>query len=167
MEISLGMLNAYNVSLWIHITAVVVGLGATFAEAILTPVAMKGDPRHMPLVFRVQLTINRYFVQPALLLIIATGIYQAIEYDWDFGAFWVSASFVIVIILGGITGGYFIPTDKKLLEISERDIKAAGDGPVEFSEEFNNLSRGEAFFGPVTGLLIVAAIFLMVVKPGA
>lgn len=168
MEIPLAtQLTGYNISLWIHITAVVVGLGATFAESILMPVAMKGDPRHMPLVFRIQLTLNRFFAQPALLLIIITGIYQAIEYNFDFGAFWISATFVIVILLGGITGGYFIPTDRKLLAISERDIKAAGDGPVEFSEEFHNLSRGEAFFGPVTGLLVVAAIFLMVVKPGA
>ncbi|MGB0121450.1 MAG: DUF2269 family protein [Solirubrobacterales bacterium] len=168
MEISFGLINAYNVSLWIHITAAVVGLGATFAESILMSVTMKSEPRHMPLVFRIQLTINRYFAQPALLLIIATGIYQVAGYDyWDFGSFWISASFMIVLILGGLTGGYFIPTDKKLLKVSERDIKASGDGPVEFSEEFTRLSRGEALFGPVSGFLVVAAIFLMVVKPGA
>lgn len=168
MDIPLAStLTGYNISLWIHITAVVVGLGATFAESILTPVAMKGDPRHMPLVFRVQLTINRFFANPALLLIILTGVYQAIEYDWDFGAPWISASFVIVFVLGGLIGGYFIPTDKKLLAMSEKEIAAAGDGQVEFSEEFQTMTRTEGFFGAVTGILVIAAIFLMVVKPGA
>ena len=160
-------LTGYNISLWIHITAVVVGLGATFAESILMPVAMKGDPRHMPLVFRIQLVLNRYFANPALLVIIITGIYQAVEYDWDFGAPWISATFVIVFILGGINGAYFVPTDRKLLAMSEKEIADAGDGPVEWSEEFQTMTRTEGFFGAMTGLLIVIAIFLMVVKPGA
>jgi len=156
-----------EISLWLHITAVVVGLGATAAEAILMPVAMASNPRHVPLVFRVQIVLNRYFANPALLLILITGIYQAVNYDWDFGAPWISGTFVIVFLLGGINGGFLIPTEKKLLAMSEKEIAAAGDGPVEFSEEFQTMSRTEAFFGGITGLLIVAAIFLMVFKPGA
>jgi uncharacterized membrane protein len=167
MDLLATQLDAYNISLWIHISAAVIGLGATAAESILMPVAMKSNPRHVPLVFRVQLVINRYFVHPALLLILVTGIYQAIEYDWDLGAPWISATFVIVLVLGGLTGGYFLPTDKKLLAMSEKEIADAGDGPVEFSEEFKTMGRTEGFFGAITGLLIVIAVFLMVVKPGA
>ncbi len=167
MDLIATTITGYNISLWIHITAVVVGLGATAAESILMPVAMKSNPRHVPLVFRVQIVLNRYFANPALLLIIITGLYQAIEYDWDMGAPWISGTFVIVFLLGGITGGYLIPTEKKLLAMSEKEIAAAGDGPVEFSEEFQTMSRTEGFFGAITGLLIVIAIFLMVVKPGA
>src|SRR5688572_27151793 len=113
MEIPAAV-TGYDISLWIHISAVVVGLGITFAEAIMFPVAMKMDPRNLPFVYRMQITINRYFANPALALIIITGIYQVIEYDWGFEKFWISATFLIVFILGGLTGGYFIPTDKKL-----------------------------------------------------
>ena len=38
----------YDVSVWLHVSAVVVGFGATFAESITFPVAMKMDVRHLP-----------------------------------------------------------------------------------------------------------------------
>src|SRR5688572_6193606 len=46
----LATIDAYNVSLFLHISAVVIGFGATYAEAILFPVAMKVDKRHLPYV---------------------------------------------------------------------------------------------------------------------
>ncbi|MDQ2699793.1 MAG: DUF2269 domain-containing protein [Actinomycetota bacterium] len=166
MEIPAAV-TTYDISLWIHISAVVAGLGITFAEAVMFPLAMKTDPRNLPFVFRMQIIINRYFANPALALIIITGIYQVIEYDWGFEKFWISATFLIVFILGGLTGGYFIPTDKKLEAMVTEEIKAAGDGPVELSDEFLAKSRVEGMVGALTGVLIIIAIFLMVAKPGA
>ena len=78
-------LTGYQLSVWIHVTAVVVGLGMTFAEALLFPVAMKMNPRHLPYVHRMQLTINRYVASPALVLILITGIYQVSDAGWSFG----------------------------------------------------------------------------------
>ncbi len=156
-----------QLSVWIHVTAVVVGLGMTFAEALLFPVAMKMNPRHLPYVHRLQLTINRYVANPALLLILITGIYQVSEYNISFGDFWISASFMIVIILGGINGGYFIPSDKKLEAMLNEEIKTAGDGPFTPSQDYMSKAKLQGILGPVMGLLIVLAIYLMVVKPGA
>lgn len=157
----MAAITAYNVSVWIHITAVVVGFGATFAEALMFPVAMKMDPRHLPYVHRLGITINRYLANPALLVIVATGTYQVLEGNWDFGDFWISATIVIAIVLGGLLGSYFIPTDKKLMVMAERDL--AGDGGL--SDEYQQLAKREGQVGAIAGLLIVAAIFLMVVKP--
>jgi uncharacterized membrane protein len=153
-------ITAYNVSVWIHVTAVVVGFGATFAEAVMFPVAMKMDPRHLPYVHRVGIVINRYLANPALLVIVATGTYQVLEGNWDFGDFWISTTIIIALLLGGLLGSYFIPTDKKLLAMAERDL--AGDG---LSKEYQRLAKQEGQVGMIAGLLIVAAIFLMVVKP--
>jgi uncharacterized membrane protein len=158
----MAAITAYNLSVWIHVTAVVVGFGATFAEALMFPVAMKMDPRHLPYVHRLGLAINRYLANPALLVIVATGIYQVIKGDWSFGAFWISGTFAIAIVLGGLLGSYFIPTDKKLAVMVERDLAAGG-----LSDEYQRLAKREGRIGTLTGVLIVAAIFLMVVKPGA
>ena len=98
-------IDAYSISVFLHVTAVVVGFGATFAESVTFPVAMKLDPRHLPYVHRLQLTINRNFAQPALVVVLATGVYQTADADWGFGSFWISATFVIVIVVGGILGG--------------------------------------------------------------
>ena len=160
-------ISTYEISIFLHITAVVVGFGATFAEAIMFPVAMRLDPRNLPYVHALQLAINRYMATPALLIVLITGIYQVSEGNWGFGSFWISATFAIVIIIGGLLGGYFVPTDRRLGAMVTRELEAAGDGPVTLSEEYQRGARTEGILGSVTGLLLVIAIFLMVTKLGA
>jgi hypothetical protein len=46
--------TGYDVSLFLHITAVVIGLGSTFVEGLTFPVAMRLDPRHLPYKHRLQ-----------------------------------------------------------------------------------------------------------------
>ena len=158
--------TGYTISLWLHITAVVVGFGATFAEAVTVPLALKIDQRHIPFVHRLGLVINRWFAMPALVVVLATGFYQVADADWDFGDLWLSATFAIVIVLGAINGAYFIPSDRRLAELAEREIAAAGDGPVELSDEYARGARTQGIFGAITGVLLVVAIYLMVTKPG-
>jgi hypothetical protein len=117
-------MSLYELSVFVHVSAVVVGFGATFAEALLFPVAMKAGVRHLPYVHQVQLAINQRLASPALVLIILTGIYQTIEGDWGFGSFWISATFAIAIVVGGINGAYFIPTDRRLAAQAQREIES-------------------------------------------
>jgi hypothetical protein len=158
--------TGFEFSLFLHITAVMVGFGATFAEAITFPVAMKLDPRHLPYVHRLQLAINQWLATPAMVLVLATGFYQVADADLELGDFWLSAAFAILIIIGGLLGAYFIPTDRKLGAMIEREIAAAGEGSFEPSAEYQAKARTEGIVGTVTGLLLVAAVYLMVTKPG-
>ena len=159
-------ITAYNISLWLHISAAVVGLGATFAEALLFQVALKMDPRNMPFVHRAQRAINTRLANPALLIILITGIYQVADGNWSMGDTWISATFAIVIVLGGLLGAYFIPTDRRMEVQAAEEIAAATDGTVRFSQGYLDKLRQEGLVGTISGLLIVIAIFLMVVKPG-
>ena len=59
-------MSLYEISVFIHVSAVVVGFGATFAEAIMFPVAMKAGERHLPYVHQLQLAINQRMAAPAL-----------------------------------------------------------------------------------------------------
>jgi uncharacterized membrane protein len=156
-------MSLYEISVFVHISAVVVGFGATFAEAIMFPVAMKAGVRHLPYVHQLQLAINQRFAGPALGLIIVTGIYQTIDGDWGFGSFWISATFLIALILGGMNGAYFVPTDRRLGPLVQRDLDEGGQP----SEDYLRQARTEGIVGAVAGLLVIAAIFLMVTKPGA
>jgi uncharacterized membrane protein len=158
--------SSYEISVFLHITAVMVGLGSTFALAVTFPVAMALDVRHLPYVHRLGLTISRYFATPALVVVLATGFYLVSEGDWELGDFWLSATITIVIVLGGIIGAYFIPTDRKLGAMVAREIEAAGDGEVVLSEAYQRASRTEGIVGTVTGVLLVIAVYLMVTKPG-
>jgi uncharacterized membrane protein len=159
-------ITSFDVSVFLHISAVVIGFGATFAEAIALPVAMKLDPRHLPYVYALQLAINRWFAGPAILVILVTGFYQVSEGNFSFGDFWISATFAIVIVIGAINGAYFIPTDRKLMAMVTAEIAAAGARPVTLSEDFQRRSRTEGIVGTITGILVLLAIFFMVTKPG-
>ena len=155
-------IELYDISVFVHVAAVVVGFGATFAEAIMFPVAMKTGAQHLPYVHRLQLAINQWMATPALALIIITGIYQTAD-RWEFGDFWISATFLIALILGGLNGAYFIPSDRRLAPLVERDL--AEDGVP--SEAYLAQAKRQGMFGALAGVLVLLAIFLMVTKPGA
>ena len=156
-------MSLLELSLFLHITAVVVGFGSTFAEALMFPVALKLDNRHLPYVHKLQLAINQRFATPALVVVLITGIYQTSEGGYSFRDLWISATLVIVIALGGLIGGYFIPADRRLGPMAERELAT---GAAELSPEYQRGARGEGIAGGIAGVLIVVAVFLMVVKPG-
>ena len=163
----LATVDAYNISLFLHISAVVIGFGATYAEAIMFPVAMKVDKRHLPYVHRLGMAINQRLATPAMVVILVTGIYQVADDPGDaigFGDPWVSASFAILIVLGGLLGGYFVPTDRRLAEMAERDLAS---GSAEMSAEYQAGAKRIGAVGGLAGVLVLVAIFLMVTKPGA
>jgi hypothetical protein len=158
--------TSYEFSLFLHITAVMVGFGATFAESVMFPVAMKLSPRHLPYVHRLQLTLNQFFAVPALVVVLATGFYQVSEGNWEFGDLWLSATFAIVLVIAVLNIAYFIPADRRLAPMVERELADAGGGEVELSEAYRRSAAREGVAGTITGILLIAAVFLMVDKPG-
>ena len=118
-----------------------VGFGATFAEAIMFPVAMKTSVRHLPYVHRLQLAINQWLATPALVIVLATGLYQVADRDCELGDFWLSATMTIVIVIGALLGGYFIPADRKLGPMVEREIAAAGDRELTLADLSDEYQR--------------------------
>ena len=159
----LAVFNLYSISLWLHITAAVVGLGATFALAVGFPLALKLDARYLPFVHHLSLNVNRKLASPALLVLIVTGIYQGVDSD-TMDQPWIGLTFLIALILGGMQGGYFVPTDKKLAAMAEKEL---AEGATTLSEDYQRQAQREGGIGTVAGILIIIAVFLMVTKPGA
>lgn len=162
----IAALNLYTISLFIHISAAVVGLGATFALSIAFPLALRmNDPRHLLFMHKLNLEVVRKLASPALAIILITGIVQVLDSDaWDFGEPWISATFVLLILIGGLQGAYFTKTDRKLAAQVESEI--AG-GATELSADYQKEAQREGSMGVLMGLLVLATIFLMVVKPGS
>jgi hypothetical protein len=152
----------YDISVWAHVSAVVVGFGATFAESLTFPLALKYGKQHLPFVHRLGIAINLRMATPALVLIIITGIYQTAD-RWEFSDFWISATFLIALILGGINGAYFIPGERRLLAQVEGELADTG----ELSADYRRKARQMGMVGALAGLLVLLAIFFMVAKPGA
>jgi uncharacterized membrane protein len=156
----------FEFSLFIHITAAVVGLGAPFVEGLTYPVAMRMNRRFLPYKHRLQLAINSLLALPALVVVLATGLYQVDELGYELGDFWLSGALAIVIVLALMLLAYFIPEDRRLQAMVERDIEASGSGEIALSSEYVRRVRLEAAMGTVADLLVIAAVYLMVTKPG-
>ena len=158
----LANFSLYNISLWLHISSAVVGLGATFALAVGFPLALRLDARYLPFVHHLSMEVTRKLASPALLLLIITGIYQGVDAK-VMDEPWIGITFAIAIVLGGLQGAYFVPTDKKLAALAEKEL---ADGSTTLSEDYQRQAQREGGIGALAGLLIIVAVFLMVIKPG-
>jgi len=156
--------SAYEIVMAVHVMAVVAAFGVTFAYPIIFAVGAKAQPRAMPLLHRIGYSIERRLVNPALVIVLAAGIYLASDgHHWS--EFFVQWGFAAVVVIGALVGSVMIPTSKKAEQAAERDIAAAGDGEVVFGEEYQGLVRRLQIVGSALSLLVLVTILFMVVKP--
>src|ERR1044072_2207891 len=144
----------YNVVVWLHISAVVLAFGPTFAFGLYIALAQRKYPRAIPAVLESQIAITRSFVTLGGLLIFITGLYLAGDV-WEFSDFFVIWGVLAIIALLGLAHGFFLPHNAGALRAATRDIDAAGPtGDVELSREFEEVSGRSARMGPIAGLLV-------------
>jgi hypothetical protein len=156
--------SLYEVVLAVHIMAVVVAFGVTFAYPIMFAVAARHDPRGLPLMHRVEYTIERMLINPGLLLVILAGAYLASKgHHWS--EFYVQWGLGAAIVIGGLVGSVMIPTSKRAEKIAERDVAAAGDGGIEMSEEYRGLVRRLSIVGTLLSVLVLVTILFMAIQP--
>jgi uncharacterized membrane protein len=157
----LATITGYTLGLFFHLLAVVLAFGPTFGYGFFVAVAEGSAPRSVPSVLRGVQTVDRYLVQPGLIVVLLAGIYMLAKADISAGESWVSVGFLAIIVLFGLSHGFFRPQTAKALELAERDL-ASGDT---LSDEYGALSARLANVGKLAGLIVVVAIFFMTVKP--
>lgn len=156
----LASISFYGVVLAVHIMGVVIAFGSFFAYPAFMPWARKNHPRAMPVIHELSARLGRMVVSPGLVIVLVCGIYLASDADaWS--EIWVSIPLVILIVIGGLGGMFFAPSDRKLAALATRDLAAGG----ELSAEYDELFRRVAFAGVTVIALVVIAIFLMAAKP--
>jgi uncharacterized membrane protein len=137
----------YDVVVSIHVMAIVAAFGIWFVYPLLVP---HGDAA----AHRAQVRVARLVVTPAGTLALLAGIYLASDRSyWDRS--WVGIPLVILVVLMGITGGYFIPRQQRLAELAEGGAGA----------DYAALAAQVRRVALVAAALVVVAVFLMVVKP--
>lgn len=158
--------SLYEVVLAIHIMAVVVAFGVTFAYPIMFAVGARHEPRSLPLLHRVEYTIERYLINPGLLLVILAGIYLASKgHFWS--DFFVQWGLGAAIVIGALIGSVMIPTAKRAEQTAARDLAASGEGEVALSEEYRALVRRLSTVGTLLSLLVLVTILFMALHLGS
>jgi hypothetical protein len=158
--------SLYEVVLAVHIMAVVVAFGVTFAYPIMFAVGARHDPRSLPLLHRVEYTVERYLINPGLLLVVLAGIYLASKgHFWS--DFFVQWGLGVAIVIGALIGSVMIPTAKRAEQAAARDIAAAGHGEVSLGEDYRALVRRLSTVGTLLSLLVLLTILFMALHVGA
>jgi uncharacterized membrane protein len=162
--------SAYEIVLAVHIMGVVLTFGWVFALPIVFIVAVRHDPRSLPVLHRIEYTVERALVNPALLLTLAAGIFLASDgHHW--GQFFVSWGVAVVVAVGGLVGAVLIPTAKCAEQAIKRDLEAADEGELtaaggfEPGAEYQKLTRRLNIVGSGLALLALITIAFMVTKP--
>jgi Predicted integral membrane protein (DUF2269) len=154
--------SGYRIVLFLHILAVVLAFGPTFGYAFLFSVAPK-FPRSVPGILAGIAKIDRYLVNPGMIVLLAAGIYLLAASDgvWDGGDAFVVVGFVAIVALFGLQHGFFQPQTRRARELAERDLRAG----EELSPEFEALGERIGRIGSLAGLIIVLTVFFMTYKP--
>jgi hypothetical protein len=156
----------WEVVLALHIIAVVIAFGATFAYPVLLGAVTKADPRALPALYRALHAISQRVIMPGVAAILVFGIYLASHLElWS--SFFVQWGLAVVIVIGAVEGAYLGPRERRLVEVADRDVAAAGDGVVAFSAEHDSLVRRIGAAGALMDLLVVITIYFMVAHTGA
>jgi uncharacterized membrane protein len=156
----LASITFYGLVLAVHIMAVVVAFGTSFAYPAFMPWARKNHPQAMPVIHEMSDRLGRLVMSPAMALVLICGIYLASDADaWS--ETWVSVPLVILIVIGAMGGMFFAPNERKLGALATRDL--AGGGAL--SAEYDALFRRVAIAGLIVCALVLVAIFFMAAKP--
>jgi hypothetical protein len=156
----------FEVVLAIHIMAVVVAFGVAFAYPIMFAVGARADPRSLPVLHRIEYSIERRLMNPGLVVVIAAGIYLASKlHQWS--AFYVQWGLGVAIVIGALVGAVMIPTAKKAEAIAAAELARAGEGQADMSSEYQALVKRLTVVGTTLSLLVLLTIYFMATHTGA
>jgi Predicted integral membrane protein (DUF2269) len=156
--------SAYEVVLAVHVMATVVAFGVTFAYPIMFAVGAKRDPRSLPTLHRVEYTIERWLINPGLLVVLGAGIYLASDgHRW--GQFFVQWGLAATIVIGGLVGSVMIPTAKRAEALAQAAVAAAGARAPDPGEDYRTAVRRLSLAGGLSSALVLVTIAFMVIKP--
>ncbi len=144
-----------DVIVWIHVSAVIAGLGALFATPLLMGLARRSEPRQAAALHRAQRWIGTRLGTPGLLVVFVAGaILASIEDVWS--ELWVTVPIVMVFLIGAIGGAILAPRERKLIQLAEEG------GGEDYQRVFGQVQAATY----IALALVLVAAFFMITKVG-
>jgi hypothetical protein len=148
-----------QVALAVHIAAVLVAFGVTFAHPLMVILSERIDRRAIPWAHRLEQALGRWLVNPGLTLVLIAGIVLASdEHKWH--SFFVQWGLGVTIVLGGLEGSFMIPQSGKLAQLAERDLAT---GEAAWSDEYRQRRQRVTAVGALMSGLVLITVYLMTV----
>ncbi len=169
---------AYQLLLFLHILAAIVGFGSTFVWPFLAAKSRAAGPDVGLANSRISMAGEKVLTTIPILVVGATGLLLVLvgeEYwvDWSDG--WISISLLLYLVALGVAMGLHGPNLARMLELQEELASGSGGPPAGGAEaggpppqvvELGERGRKAQMYGGILHLLFVAVLVMMVFKPG-
>ena len=146
----------YLIVKWVHVLAAIVGLGTNLTYGVWFA---RANPSSGSLLISLRTikVLDDRLANPAYVLSLITGLAMIFLGDWSFTTPWILLSLVLYVILVVVGLFGYTPTLRRQIELAERGDPA--------SAEYAAVARRGQGLGIITGVLVVAIVYLMVAKP--
>ena len=155
----------YNTLLFLHILGVflIVG-GAAVATAVGIKASKTSHTRTVAELSNLSIVAERYVITPGAVLALVAGTFLVHRSGYTFDQFWIVAAYVLWVTAISI-GWLVLGRHTSRLNRHARELMAQG---VEQSDGLQKEAAAPVgqIFGGVQNLILLAFIYLMVVKPG-
>lgn len=147
-----------HIVLAIHVAVVIATFGVIFARPFVFAAANRQDRRSLPLLHRIEYTIERVLVAPGAVVVILTGAYLANWNGrrWDY--FYVWWGICVVALIGVALVVVMIPTARRAEAVARRDL---GADALSLSDEYLVLTRRLALVSGVLCVLVLVTMLFM------
>lgn len=141
----------------LHVLFAIVAVGFNISYGIWLVRAAR-EPEHMGYALRGIKFLDDRVANPSYAGLLVVGIAMVLIGPYEFTTFWVAVAIALYVVMGAVAFFFYSPTLKRQI--------AAYEASGAQSAEFVALGARGRMAGMILGVLVVAIIVLMVVKPG-
>lgn len=147
----------YSFMKFIHVLLAIVAVGFNASYGIWLARAASAPQPTQSHVLRTIKFLDDRVANPAYGLLLLTGLFMAFSAGIPFSRLWIAAGIGLWLVLIFVGLGFYTPTLRDQIRVLE------SEGPG--SEEYQRLAARGRSLGILLGIIVVAIVFLMVVKP--
>jgi uncharacterized membrane protein len=141
---------------WIHVLAAITALGANLTYVVWIRLGERSQPNLLHSLRGVRFLDDR-IANPAYGVVVVTGLLMVWVNKLSLLTAWITIPLILVIVVAGLGIGAYSPALRRQIQAAE------AEGPS--SASYRAASRQAQLFGAITTVLVVAIVFVMVVKP--
>lgn len=142
---------------WVHVLAAIVALGANITYSIWLGRAQR-QPDVLPFTLHTVRLIDRRLANPGYGVLLLTGLAMAYVLPLPLTTPWLLTVIILYVAVALIGFLVYAPTVRRqVLSLESKGISSPG---------YQAATRQANILGLITTLVVVAIVFLMVVKPG-
>jgi uncharacterized membrane protein len=146
----------YTITKFVHVTLAIIAVGFNASYGIWIARSAR-DPEHIGFVMRTIKLIDDRFANPAYALLLLTGFFMVWNAGYPLTTLWIAAALALYLLVLVLAFTVISPNFRSQLRALETT------GPT--SPDFQHAARRGRTFGIVVSVLVLAIVFLMVVKP--